>query len=133
MTVLNANQIWSNIAINPAVWLAKAKHRHAVVIPAMLGLSGAAHRHAVDAQGRLADAHRHALPFLAAHPDAGIEPHVVAYHRHAVQHLRTIADQRGAFYRIGDLAVLDHVRLARGEHELAVGDVDLAAAEVHRI
>ena len=29
-----------------------------------------------------------------------------------------------------DLAVLDPVRLARREHELAAGDVDLAAAEV---
>ena len=31
------------------------------------------------------------------------------------------------------LAVLDQVGLARGEHELARGDVDLAAAEVHRV
>jgi hypothetical protein len=32
-----------------------------------------------------------------------------------------------------DLAVLDQVGLARREHELAAGDVDLAAAEVHGV
>ncbi len=30
-------------------------------------------------------------------------------------------------------AVLDQVGLARGEHELAVGDIDLTAAEAHRV
>ena len=44
-------------------------------------LGGAADRQPVDAQRRLADADRHALAFLAADADAGVELHVVADHR----------------------------------------------------
>ena len=40
-----------------------------------------------------------------------------------------VADQRRAFDRCADLAVLDPVGLGAGKHELAVGDVDLTAAE----
>ena len=40
---------------------------------AALFLGGAADRQAVDAQRRLADAYRHALAFLAAGADAGVE------------------------------------------------------------
>jgi hypothetical protein len=43
--------------------------------------------------GRLADADRHALAFLAAGADAGVEAHVVADHRDAGQHVRAVADQ----------------------------------------
>src|SRR5471032_2429529 len=68
-------------------------------------LRRAANGHAVHAQGRLADADRHALAFLAAHADARIELHVVAYHRDAVQHFRTVADQRGALDRVGHFTV----------------------------
>src|ERR1700751_3726128 len=94
---------------------------------------GAADRHLVDTQRRLTDAHRHALAFLAAHADARIELHVVADHADEFERFRPAADQRRALDRVGDLAVFDHVRLGGREHELAVRDVDLAAAEVHRV
>jgi general secretion pathway protein A len=54
---------------------------------------------AVDAQRRLADADRDALPFLAAGADAVVELEVVADHRHARQHVGAVADQRGALDR----------------------------------
>jgi CRP-like cAMP-binding protein len=46
------------------------------------------------------------------------------------QRVRAVADQRRALDRVGHLAVLDHVGLGAGEHELAAGDVDLTAAEI---
>ena len=49
--------------------------------------------------------------------------------RDARQRIRAGADQRGALDRHGDLAVLDQIGLGAGEHELAGGDVHLAAAE----
>src|SRR5450432_2456410 len=85
---------------------------------------------AIDAQRRLSDAHRHALAVLAAGADTRIERHVVTDHRHPRQRIGAVADQRGALDRIGELAVLDHPRFGSREHELAVGDVDLSAAEV---
>src|SRR5690606_30813111 len=90
---------------------------------------GTAYRHTIDAQCRLADTDRHALPFLAADADAAVEAHVVTDHRHAVQHVGAVADQRRALDRIAELAVLDHVGFAGRKHELAVGDIDLAATE----
>src|ERR1700761_9322494 len=93
----------------------------------------ATHRHAVHTQGRLTDTDRHALAVLAAHADALVQRQVVADHRHAREYVRAAADQRGAFDRAGDLAVFDEVGLRRGEHELAIGDIDLTAAEVHRV
>src|ERR1035438_4236760 len=87
----------------------------------------------VDAQRRLADADRHALPFLAANADAGVEPHVVANGTHPRQRVGAVADQRRALDGVQDAAVLDPERLARREHELAASDVDLAAAEVGRV
>ena len=51
----------------------------------------------------------------------------------AGQRVRAVADQGRALDRVLDLAVLDPERLARREHELAAGDVDLAAAEVGRV
>ena len=41
--------------------------------------------------------------------------------------------RRRALHRRGELPVLDQVGLARREHEVAVGDVDLPAAEVHGV
>src|SRR4051812_25713658 len=93
-------------------------------------LSCAAHGKAVDAQRRLPDADRDALSFLAARADARIERQIVADHGHARERIRTVADQRRAFHRVRHLAVLDQVGLRGREDELAVGDVDLAAAEV---
>src|ERR1035438_1023564 len=59
----------------------------------------------VDAQRRLADAYRHALPFLAADADARVEPHVVADRADARQCIGTVADQGRALDRVLDLAV----------------------------
>ena len=55
------------------------RHRKLPLCCGALG-RGAADRQPVDLQGRLADAHRHALAFLAAGADARIELHVVAHH-----------------------------------------------------
>src|SRR3984885_8112400 len=92
--------------------------------------AGAAHGECVDTQRRLADPHGNALTILAAGADAVVELQVVADHRDARQHVRAVADERGALERGGDPTVLDGVRLAGGEHELARGDVHLPAAEV---
>src|SRR3990170_2760789 len=102
-------------------------------IASLRPLRSSANRQAVDAQGGLPHAHRHALAFLAAGADAGVEAHVVADHADALERIRTVADERGAFHRIGELAVIDHVGLGGGEHELAAGDVHLPAAEVDSV
>src|SRR5476649_2360080 len=91
---------------------------------------GAADGERIDAERRLADAHRHALAILAAGADAGIERHVVADHADAGERLGARANQRRALDRLAELAVLDQVTLGDAEHELARDDVDLAAAEV---
>src|SRR6185437_1276889 len=90
-------------------------------------------REAFHLQGRLADAHRDALPVLAARPDAVVQLQVIAHHGHPGQHVGAVADERGALQRGADTAVFDGVRLAGGEDELARGDVHLAAAEVDGI
>src|ERR1700741_455115 len=90
----------------------------------------AANREPLDLERRLADPDRHALSLLAAGADAGVELQVVADHAHAGERVGPVADERRAFHRVRDLAVLDEIGLGGGEHELAVGDVDLAAAEV---
>src|SRR5690349_5835800 len=96
-------------------------------------LCGAAHPQPVDAPGGPPDAHRDAPALLAARADARIELHVVADHHDPGERVGAVADDGGALHRVLDLAVLDPERLARGEHELAARDVDLAAAEVRGI
>ena len=71
----------------------------------------------------------HALPVLAAGPDPVADLQVVAQHGDVAQHLGAVADEVHALERRGQLAVLDEVALRQGEDEVAVGDVDLAAAE----
>src|SRR6266446_3238979 len=95
--------------------------------------ASAAHGDAVEPQGRLADAHRHALAVLAAGADAGIELEIVAHHADAPQIGRAIADQHGTLERSPELAVLDPVGLGDLEHVFARGDVDLPAAEIDRV
>src|SRR5271155_2088122 len=92
--------------------------------------AGSTDRNAVDAQGRLADADRHALAVLAAGADAVVERKIVADHGDAVQVGRSVADQHGALDRCADLAVLDAIGLGALEHVFARSDVDLAAAEI---
>src|SRR5699024_11580835 len=85
----------------------------------------------VDSASWLAPARGHALAFLAAYAHAGVEGKVVADHAHAREHVRAVADQRGALDRGTNPAVGDPIGLGGGEHELAGGDVDLAAVEAH--
>src|SRR5512144_42925 len=89
-----------------------------------------ADRHPVDPQRRLPDAHGHALPILAAHADTLVELQIVADHRHMLEYFGSRSDQRRALDGPRDTAVFDQVRLAGRERELAVRDVDLAAAEI---
>src|ERR1700730_5128971 len=96
-------------------------------------LSRAADRESFDPERRLADADGHALPVLATGSNTVVELQVVANHRDARQHVRTVADQGGALEGRADAAVLDGIRLARREHELAGGDIHLPAAEIDRV
>src|SRR5581483_12377307 len=51
-----------------------------------------------DLQRRLPYADGHALPILAADPDARVDLEILADHGHAVEHFGTVADQRRAFH-----------------------------------
>src|SRR5438445_11382456 len=95
-------------------------------------LSRTAHRYAVYPQCRLADTDRHALPILAAGADAGVEGEVVADHRHPSERIGSVAVQCCALDGIDKLDFLDLPRFGSGEHELDVGDRDLASADRHR-
>src|SRR5215217_713663 len=76
--------------------------------------AGAPDGEIIDAQGGLAYPHWHALPFLAARADAFIQLQIVADHRDAREDIGAVADQRGAFERCAEFAVLDGVCLACG-------------------
>src|ERR1700731_3223372 len=93
----------------------------------------AADRDAIDPQGWLADADRHTLAVLAASADAGVKRKVVADHGDPVQVGWPVADQHGALDRRVDLAVVDAISLGALEDVFAGRDVDLPAAEAHRI
>src|ERR1700722_11956272 len=93
----------------------------------------AAHGDGRDLDRGAAHAHRHALPVLAARPDAVAHLDVVAEHRDLAQDLGAVADEVHALQGRGDLAVLDEVALGQREDEVAVGDVDLTPAELLRI
>ena len=73
----------------------------------------------------------HALTVLAAHAGPGVE--VVADDVDHAQHFGTVADQLRGADRVGDLAVLDQVRLGDAEHEVAGRGFDLAAAELRAV
>src|SRR3981081_429764 len=55
----------------------------------------AADRESFDPERRLADADGHALAVLATGPNTVVELQVVADHRDARQHVRTVADKGG--------------------------------------
>src|SRR3954453_179445 len=88
---------------------------------------------AVDLQRGDSDADWNALSVFAAGSDAFIELQIAAHHADARKHVGTIADESSVLQRSGDLAILDHVALGSGEDELAVGDINLAATEVHGV
>ena len=80
--------------------------------------------------GGHSDTDGHALPGLAAGANSFIQGQIVADHGDVLQSFGAVADEGCALDRAGDFAVFDEVGLGGGEDELAVGDVDLAAAEV---
>src|SRR5580704_13834868 len=86
--------------------------------------------HAIDPHGRDPDAHRYALAFLAAHPDAFVQLQIVADHADIFHCLRPVADQRGVAYWARELAIFDEITFRSREHEIAARDIHLAAAEV---
>src|SRR5437899_3226552 len=94
------------------------------------GSRAAPDRHAIDLDGRNADANRHALPFLTARADAFIQLQIVADHADVLQRFRTVADQRGVAHRAGELAVFDQITFRGREDEVAAGDIHLPAAEI---
>src|SRR3954466_2092100 len=96
--------------------------------PASCG--GASNRHVVDADGGKAHADGHALAVLAAGAHARIVRGVGADGGDVFERLWADADEHRALHGFGDLALLDQVRLADLEDEVAVGDVDLPAAEL---
>src|SRR3989475_2607852 len=87
----------------------------------------------VDADRRKPHTHRDRLAFLAAGAHALVQLEVAPDADDARQRLGTVADQRRALDRRGHAPVLDEIGLARREDELPVGDVDLTAAEAHRV
>ena len=88
---------------------------------------GSAHGELGDPQRRLTRRDRHALAVLAARTGPGVE--VGADRVDEPQRLGAVADELRGAHRLGDLAVLDHVRLGDPEHEVAGGGVHLPAAE----
>src|SRR5579864_960844 len=107
----------------------------AYLLPLSCRLSSrrAAHGHAVQLQRGDANAHRHRLSIFTAGANAFIELKIVAHHGNFCQRVRTVANQRAVLQRRGYMAVFNHVSLRRGEDKLAVGNVHLSAAKVHRV
>ena len=105
-------------AICPSICNLKSAIRNALLHEAAGIFPGsAAYGKAVNFQCGYTDADGHGLSVFAAGADAFVELKVVADHRHAGEDVRTVADQRGAFDRSGDLAVLDEIGLGGGEYE----------------
>src|SRR5262249_21141785 len=84
---------------------------------------------AVDLDRGGAHAHGHRLAVLAARPHPVGELEVAPHHRYPREHVGPVADEVHPLERGGDLAVLDEVALGQREHEVPIGDVDLAAGE----
>src|ERR1019366_4149407 len=93
-------------------------------------LSCSADRHAVEPYGGHADTDGDGLPGLAAGANSFIQGEIISDHGDILQSFGAVADEGCALDRAGDFAVFDEVGLGGGEDELAVGDVDLSAAEV---
>src|SRR2546425_4453095 len=78
---------------------------------------GAADGDGGDPYRRLARRDGHALAVLAAHARPGLE--VVADRVDRLEDRGAVADEVGGAHGLGDLAVLDHVRLGHAEDEVA--------------
>src|SRR5438445_1014731 len=87
----------------------------------------------VDADRRKPHTHRDRLALLAAGTHALVQLEVAPDAYDTRQRLGAVADQRRALDRRGHASVLDEIGLARREDELPAGDVDLTAAEAHRV
>src|SRR5205823_366372 len=87
--------------------------------------------HRPHAQGRLAGRDGHTLAVLATRSRPRVE--VVADGVDQLQDLGAVADEVGGPDGLGDLAVLDDVRLGDAEDEVTRRRVDLAAAELHAV
>src|SRR6266403_1773751 len=122
----------------------RTTHSAAVAPPAMArrtmssarlrrSVFSSAHGQAVHLQGWNADSYGDRLSVFATGPDAFVEFQIVAHHGDAREHVRAIADQRGAFDGGGDVAVFDEIGLGGGEDEFSAGDVHLAATEVYGV
>src|SRR5688500_14293598 len=72
----------------------------------------------VNAQGRLADAHRNALALLAAGSNARIKRHVITHHGNAGEGISTRTDERRPLYGRRDFSILDQISLGAGKYEL---------------
>src|SRR5262245_62148518 len=88
----------------------------------------AADRQLRHPQRRLPGRDGDSLPELAAR--AGPRAEVAADRVDAAQRLGAVADEVGGAHGLGDLAVLDEVRLGHAEHEVARRRVDLPAPEL---
>ena len=115
-------------------------HKSKIVIRATLvdgwrslPLGRPTHRQPLNTQRRLADADGHALAFFTADADAFVERHVVTDHGDFGERVGPVANQRSALDRVHQFAVFDLPCFIHGEHEFAVGDIDLAAAEIHGV
>src|SRR5215218_5342911 len=97
--------------------------------PSLTG--GAADGQLRDSQRRLPRGDGHALPELPA--SAGPRPEVVAERVDVAERLGAVADEVGGAYRLGDLAVLDEVRLGHPEHEVARRRVHLPTPELRAV
>src|SRR5438876_3881975 len=104
-----------------------------LLIPRAGSYGRAADGQVVDADRRKPHTHRDRLAFLAAGAHALVQLEVATDADDARQRLGAVADQRRALDRRGHAPVLDEIGLARREDELPVGDVDLTAAEGHRV
>src|SRR6478735_9618002 len=83
----------------------------------------------LDPERRLTVADGHALAILAARARVA-HGEVIAEQVDVAQHLRAVADQVAVAQRLGDLPVLDEVRLSHAEHKVTGRGVHAAAAEV---
>src|SRR5207249_9146032 len=92
---------------------------------------GAADGHPGHPESRLSRRHGHGLSVLAARARPGVE--VIADGVDRLEHLGAVADEVGGAHRLGDLAVLDHVRLGHAEDEVAGRGVHGPAAELHAV
>src|SRR5690606_3477909 len=78
---------------------------------------------------RAAHTHGDALAVFATGPDAVGEGYVVPKHGYLAQCFGPVSDKIHPFEGGGDFSVLDQVALRQREHEVSIGNVDLAPAE----